>query len=437
MVSFRNLSFPAILSFSILTAASVAVAQQPDPPRVDIEIREQARTKIPLALPLAQAEGPARTLADEIVDTVRADLEFSGLFDVLDPSLYGLVASSPERAEHEKWLSIGAENTAFTQVSLSGDVLALNGRLVDHRGGVVVLDRRYRLSRDNARILAHSFSDDVVQYFTGRPGIARSRISFVSTHGEGKELYIMDYDGKRIRRITTSGTINLTPAWSPDAQRIAFVSWRTGRPAIHIMDSDGTITRMATAGGSMDAAPDWSPDGRRLVYSSTASGNDADLYVLDVVTGRNSVLTRTPAIETAPAYSPTGREIAFTSDRSGTPQIYVMDAEGLNSRRLTLQGSYNDSAAWSPRGDLLAYTSRVDGRFEIMLMNLATGATRQLTRGHGNKENPRWSPDGRHLVFASNRSGRYDLYTMDADGSNLRRLTTGGNCFTADWSRVP
>ena len=417
--------------------ALLTVAQEAPKPRVDIEIREQARGKVPIALPDSAGDPSARAVAAEIVETIRNDLEFSGLFDVLDPTVYGLLASSPEKAEHEKWLSIGAENTAFTTVSLAGETLSLDGKLVDHRGGVLVLDRRYRLSRDNARILAHSFADDIVQYFTGRPGIARSRISFVSKHGDGKELYIMDYDGKRIRRITTSGTINLTPAWSTDAQRIAFVSWRTGRPAIHILDSDGTITRMPTAGGTMDASPDWSPDGRRLVYSTTAGGNDADLYVLDVATGRNTPLSRTSAIETAPAYSPTGREIAFTSDRGGTPQIYVMDAEGLNVRRLTFDGNYNDSAAWSPRGDAIAYTSRVDGRFEIVLMDLASGTTRQLTQGPGNKENPRWSPDGRHLVFASSRLGRYDLYTMAADGSDVRRLTTGGDCFTPDWSRVP
>jgi TolB protein len=41
-------------------------------------------------------------------------------------------------------------------------------------------------------------------------------------------------------------------------------------------------------------------------------------------------LTNSPAIDTSPSYSPRGREIAFTSDRSGSPQIYVMDAEGLN-----------------------------------------------------------------------------------------------------------
>lgn len=425
----------ALAAVSLLAVASGA--QEGPPPRVDIEIREQARAKVPIALPSAAGDPSAKSLADEIVATIRADLEFSGVFDVLDPSLYGLVASSPEKADHEKWLSIGAENTAFTRVAVDGNSLSLDGKVVDHRGGVVVLDRRYRLSKESARILAHYLADDIVQYFTGRPGIARSRISFVSKHGEGKELYIMDYDGRRIRRITTSGTINLTPTWSPDGQKLAFVSWRTGRPSIFVLDVDGNVSRLPTSGGTMDASPDWSPDGRRLVYATTAGAGDAEIHLLDITTGRNLRLTRSPAIDTSPVFSPTGREIAFTSDRSGSPQIYVMDAEGLNVRRLTFEGNYNDSAAWSPRGDKIAYASRIDGRFEIMMLELGSGRVRRLTAGAGNNENPRWSPDGRHLVFASSRLGRYDLYTMTADGTDVRRLTTGGDCFTPDWSRVP
>ena len=56
-------------------------------------------------------------------------------------------------------------------------------------------------------------------------------------------------------------------------------------------------------------------------------------------------------IDTSPTWSPTGREIAFVSDRSGSPQVYVMDANGVGVRRLTFAGSYNDSPAWSPLGE--------------------------------------------------------------------------------------
>jgi TolB protein len=183
----------------------------------------------------------------------------------------------------------------------------------------------------------------------------------------------------------------------------------------------------------MNSSPDWSPDGRRLVYTSIADGN-AELFVLDLTSGRNTRLTRSSGIDTSPAWSPNGREIAFTSDRGGTPQIYLMDADGLNVRRISVDGNYNDSAAWSPRGDRLAYVSRVERKFQIQLMDVATGRVTPLT-SQGNNENPRFSPDGRHLVFASDRAGSYDIYTMAVDGTDVRRLTKGGDAFTPDWSR--
>src|SRR2546426_9110114 len=69
-------------------------------------------------------------------------------------------------------------------------------------------------------------------------------------------------------------------------------------------------------------------------------------------------LTDHGAADLAPTWSPTGRELAFTSDRGGTPQIYLMSADGTNVRPLTYrdqQGSYNTAAAWSPKGDWIAY----------------------------------------------------------------------------------
>lgn len=413
------------------------VAQEPSrPPDVTGVVSGQGFTKVRIALPDSSADGASRAVAAETASALRDDLDFSGFFDIVDPALYPLVATSAEKAEHARWMSIGAATTVFFTVTQTGDRIDLRARLQDNLGGTTLFDRRYGGTSDLVRRVAHQLADDIVEQFTGRPGVAMTRIAFVSKYGKGKELYVMDYDGQRIRRITTTGTINLSPVWSPVSERLAFVSWRGGQPGVHILESDGRLTQAATAGGEMNAAPDWSPDGRKIVYSSDVDGN-AELYVLDLTARRNTRLTRSAAIETSPTFSPNGREIAFTSDRSGTPQIYVIDAEGLSVRRVSFDGNYNESAAWSPRGDKLAFASRIDGKFDIVVLDLASGTVSRLTRGEGNNENPRWAPDGRHLVFASNRRGTYDIYSMAADGTGVRRLTTGGDCFTPDWSRKP
>ena len=419
----------------ILAIALATYAQTRQPPLVGT-VEGEGFNRIKIAIPEPEADGASRNTAIELAQTVRRDLEFSGFFDVVDPVLYRLVPNSPPgNVRHEAWQSIGADAVTAAQVSVKGDRIDLMAWLYDNPSENLLFGQRYGGGTKLLRRIAHQLSDDVVQQYTGRPGIALTRVAFVSRHAEGTELYLMDYDGQRIRRLTTTGTLNLSPAWSPDGDRLAFVSWRENRPDIYIMDSTGRLEKLPAVPGELNAAPDWSPDGKKIVYSSDVSGN-SELFVHDLTTRRNTRLTHAAAIETAPAFSPNGREIAFTSDRSGTPQIYLMDAEGLYTRRISLEGSYNDSAAWSPRGDHLAYVSRIDGLFEIVVLELSTGELTRLTHGRGNKENPRWSPDGRHLVFSSNRLGTYDIYTMAADGSDLRRLTRGEGSLTPDWSKL-
>lgn len=406
------------------------------------EIRERivgkGFTKITIAIPNAKAAGGSSALAQELVETVRADLDFSGYFDVLSPTLYGMVETSPSRGNvqngvpYQAWQEIGATAVAFTEVGLAGGKLDVQAMVHDAPTKTLVLARRYGGSQDAVRRVAHQIADDIVRQFTGSPGIALSRIAFVSGHKDAKEVYLMDYDGQRIRRITSSGVLNLSPAWSPDAHKIAFVSWRGNRPGIQVLDDTGKSVRVKTVGGELTSAPEWSPDGRRLVYNSTKDGN-SEIYVSDVDSGQSTRLTRTPAIDTAPSFSPNGREIAFTSDRGGSPQIYLMDAEGLNVRRVSFDSSYCDAPAWSPDGSKLAYAARYGGRFDVVVLDLATGKVERLTHGEGHNENPRWSPDGRHLVFASSRAGSYDIYTMRADGSDVRRHTKGGDAFMPDW----
>ena len=430
-----------MLRSSCLVALLVApaLAQQPPQPPGGIGgvITGTGFTKIKIAVPDPVADGALAATAREIGQTVRDDLDFSGYFEVVPPSLYPLAATSPETTPDAKWQSIGASDVAFARLGGTSGRLDLRARLQTTSPPSTLFDRRYGGPADLARRVAHQLADDIVQQLTGQPGIASTWIAFVSKHDKGKEIYMMDYDGQRVRRITTTNSINLMPTWSPVAQRLAFMTWRSGPPAIDILESDGRIARAQTVGGTLNISPDWAPDGRKLVYASNASGN-ADVYILDLAAGRSTRLTNSPAIDTSPSFSPTGREIAFTSDRSGSPQIYVMDAEGLNARRLTSGDEYADAAAWSPKGDRIAYASRVDGRFEVVVVDVATGAATQITHHEGNSENPRWAPDGRHIVFSSNRAGTYDIYTMRSDGTDVRRLTRGGDCITPDWShRVP
>jgi len=439
----KHASTLVIALFLLIFAASRAVSQKNE---VTLGISESGARKMSLALPPFRAESSAtmEKTARTLSDTLQDDLTFSGFFNLVNPKYYSYVSGySEKRVMHKDWLGIGAESLVLGKVSAEGEKIVVDGRLYDNRQEQLVMGRRFRGEPDMARSIAHRLGDEIVRQFTGQPGIFHSRIAFVSQVKKGKEIFVMDYDGERIKKLTGNGSLNLNPAWSPDGSQLAFLSYRSGRPELVILSAKGELRKAFPQRGELNLAPDWSPDGRRIAFTGSREGN-AEIFLLNVSTGGLVRLTNNPALDTSPSWSPNGREIAFVSDRSGNPQVYLMDAEGTNVRRLTYEGNWNDLPAWSPKGDKIAYCSRnlptkdceePKGHFDIFIRDLATQKTSRLTCGTGNNEDPRWAPDGRHLVFSSDRAGNYDIYEMDLDGANQRRITRGGNSFNPDWSR--
>ncbi len=139
-----------------------------------------------------------------------------------------------------------------------------------------------------------------------------------------------------------------------------------------------------------------------------------------------------------------GSQIAFVSDRDGNPEIYVMDADGSNQRRLTTDSADDRVPAWSPDGTKIAFSSRRDGNWEIYVMNAdGTGQTRLTTDDALTTDDvwdswPAWSPDGTKIAFCTFRDVSWpwwDIYVMNADGTGQTRLTANGvdNAFPV-WS---
>ena len=137
-------------------------------------------------------------------------------------------------------------------------------------------------------------------------------------------------------------------------------------------------------------------------------------------------LTNEKAEDGSPTFSPDGKQIAFMSRRAGGFEIFIMNADGSDQRQLTHFTEFSRGAiapAWSPDGKRIAFTTRVLP-IAIYVINVdGTGATR-VSDDAGGASNPAWSPDGRTIAFNSRRTGKAQLYVMDADGGNVRRLTS-------------
>ena len=125
------------------------------------------------------------------------------------------------------------------------------------------------------------------------------------------------------------------------------------------------------------------------------------------------------------ALSPDRTRVAFSSNRGGNFDIYIMDADGQNVRRLTSNPGHDGEPAWTPDGSRIVYTAASGTSTHIALMRSDGSEARQLTTASGGNHSPAVSPDGRTVAFVSARTGNHSVHTMGLDGSNQRRLTRG------------
>jgi serine/threonine protein kinase len=128
-----------------------------------------------------------------------------------------------------------------------------------------------------------------------------------------------------------------------------------------------------------------------------------------------------------PQVSPDGQRIAYSSNRSGTYEIWIWAPGAADSYQLTTQGTgTTGSPRWSPSGREIAFDSNLGGRSNVYVMNSEGGETRKLTDGVGASIVPCWSKDGTSIFFGSNRSGSFQIWRMNADGSDPIMLTKNG-----------
>jgi TolB protein len=407
----RLLTGTIILLLSLILAAS-AFAE-----KIYIDITSPGVRKLPIAI---QSFSGAR----DVSEVLKADMTFTGLFDCVDEAAHIERVDQPFNALN--WKGLGVEMVIKGAVtSPGGSSLEITVRAFDVADGRETLRKEYTGSYDMKRQLAHTIANDLYKLLTGQNGIFRSKIAFVSERRGAKQLYLMDWDGERMKPLGPSSGIMLAPRWSPDGAKLIYSAEKRRKWGIYIYDfNTGQEINTNIPLSGLSISGNFFPDNRRFLYSSSNRGN-ANISVGNIGGTNPHRLINSPWIDISPAVSPDGKSIVFVSNRTGAPQLYISDAQGYSVRRLTHEGSYNTSPSWSPTGDLIVYASMIGGKNQIFIIKPDGTAVTQLTR-NGNNEDPSFSPDGRYVTFSSTREGSKGIFIIRANGEGIKRITPRG-----------
>ena len=401
--------------------------------RVYLELDSPNLRRIPIAVaPLQPLCGSQEDEKSALIGRkiLIDDLEFSTFFELLDDTSSYLEEPkscnlSQGSFDFRNWSLIGAELLIKTGYSLSGEKLVVEFRLYDTLAGKMIVGKRYRGRTKNIRLLFHKFANQVVESITGLPGEFTSKIAFCGRLGDepAQELYSCDYDGHERRQITRNKSINISPAWSQDANKLVYTSYRRNNPDLYLIDFMKGKESLLSKRPGINAAAAWSADDRHLALMQRYE-NHSEISIIKAGSGETlRRLTQSSANQASPCWSPDNNEIAFVSDRSGTPQIYITTTQGGRWRRLTTKESYNANPDWSAHNDKIVFTSKIDGIFQICTIKPDGTNHHQLTFSRTNCEVPGWSPNGRHIIFTKKVNGIQQLMVMDEKGRNLKQLT--------------
>ena len=278
-------------------------------------------------------------------------------------------------------------NANDAQYLISGsDSGSVAGTLTDKIARKTILSQTY--SGASLRRQAHALADDIVMAVLNKKGIGQTKIAFKAQPGGfgPGEIYVSDYDGHNPQRITTDNAIVAKPAWVP---------------------------------------------GKLGIYYTSHLRDNPDIYHHNLQTGQRRAVAAYSGLNTSAAASPDGSKIAMVLSKSGSPNIWVCNADGSNLKHITT-GVEDSSPCWSPDGQWICFATKISERRRLAKVSANGGAVQPLsTAGVSNPSEPDWSPDGKWIAF-TRQAGDFDICVMPADGSRAPEVLVSGQ--NPSWS---
>ena len=291
-----------------------------------------------------------------------------------------------------------------------------------------------------------------------------AKIVFQSKRDGKGEIYVMNDDGSRVRRLTHNSVHDSNPRWAPDGKQITFTRAIAGEPRenprgepidtrtydVFLMNADGSQQRNLTNHPTLNTPDSWSPDGRHIVFTSSRSGA-LNIHILTLEDGAIKQLTRNEGAMSAD-WAPNGRHFVYEqSAGSFWSNIHIMSANGRNQKPLLppAQGLVIRSyPRWAPDSIRILYAEAeyeqkvvrdeegktiflnvISSKLIIQNVNLDAQQIIKLPKAW-RPGVACWMSNGEEILFAADETGiitkergNYDLYRYHLPSGKITKLT--------------
>jgi len=387
---------------------------------LDLELNQGVRGAIPMAIPTFLIE--QNVSLPDIAQRVSHDLQLSGRFSLLTDEEMGHYPHQLSEIDFNYWQQKKIDYLLMgTEEKLSSGKLKVAATLVNiyKPNERTIFNKVFLSDLKAADTIAHQISDLIYKELTGEDGFFSTKLAYIiSRHTAGMpvqyRLEISDFDGQAPFSLITSNKPLMSPAWSPDGQHLAYVSFENRKAEIYEINIATGKRNLLTSIPGINGAPAWSPDGKKLALVLSKDGSP-NIYLYDRITKDLERVTDTAAIDTEPSWTPDGQAILFTSNRGGGPQIYKIDLKSKHVERLTYEGNYNVTPSVSKDNKTLLYLHKEGNNFNIALQDIETGFVRYLTQA-GHNQSPRFAPNDKFVIYIKHLKDKNRLSIISTDG---------------------
>ncbi len=360
----------------------------------------------------------------QLEKTIMRDLEISGLFSVDRSQHFSYEA--PTKVVQGIAKLDNLNYIVYGNAFKTGKDVYVNVKMIDVAKDLVFFDHSYYSNMSSFDWVGNIIVDELIGYVTGTYGPFESRIVFSKGKGKVRDIYVCDFNGEHVQRLTNWHTMNILPKWINNST-ITFLSYRYGKPSVFIMNIyKGTVRRLFDQSSLSISAVKFDDNKFAIPFEKNGAVN---IYVVNNKGKIVRQLTNSFEIDVSPCFTSDYTKMIYVSNATGSPQIYIKDLTGFGTvKRLTYNGNYNSSPAISPDNRKIAYISIEGGMDYLKVMNIDGTDDKPIMFGF-NIDSPSWAYDSRFVAVTAEIDGKKGIYIVNTLNNHYSIATGDDNMY--------